>query len=158
MPNVNHPTDPNQLTKEETAWLMKAIWAALQSPKWGFFNSKDLETLGKAIASGKALKDLDDTLLNKIWPHMLTVTQHLGVALKHQASLPELPSPTNQATVAADLRPDPRVADPRVADPRVADPRVADPRVAEGLRPDPRVADPRGAEPVNNADHDTELQ
>jgi hypothetical protein len=77
---------PEELTREETAWLMKAIWAALQSPKWGFFNSKDLETLGKAIASGKALKDLDSNLLDKIWPHMLTVTQHLGLALKTQAA------------------------------------------------------------------------
>jgi hypothetical protein len=97
MPDLNHPTDSNQLTKEETAWLMKAIWSALQAPKWGFFNSKDLETLGKAIASGKALKDLDDGLLNKIWPHMLTVTNHLGQALKANAAAPETPSPHEPA-------------------------------------------------------------
>ena len=93
MLDSNHPTPALQLTKEETAWLMKALWAALQAPKWGFFNGKDLETLGKAIASGKELKDLDSSLLNKIWPHLLTVTTHLGLALKQQAEVSEI-SPT----------------------------------------------------------------
>jgi hypothetical protein len=102
MTEINPPADPNQLTKEETAWLMKAIWAALQSPKWGFFNSKDLETLGKAIASGKELKDLDNSLLNKIWPHLLTVTNHLGLALKKQAAVDDAPHVSKPATVAGD--------------------------------------------------------
>ena len=93
---------PEELTREETAWLMKAIWAALQSPKWGFFNSKDLETLGKAIASGKALKDLDSNLLDKIWPHMLTVTQHLGLALKKQAASNDAPQAPKPQTAAGD--------------------------------------------------------
>ena len=116
MPDLNHPADPNQLTKEETAWLMKAIWTALQSPKWGFFNSKDLETLGKAIASGKALKDLDESLLNKIWPHMLTVTNNLGRALKQQAAAPDVdldlpktepsPVPTTTTTTTTTTTPE----------------------------------------------------
>jgi hypothetical protein len=106
MTTVNHPTDPNQLTKEETAWLMKAIWTALQSPKWGFFNSKDLETLGKAIASGKTLKDLDESLLNKIWPHLLTVTNTLGRALKQQASEPA-PDLTRTETKITENSPSP---------------------------------------------------
>ncbi len=92
-----------QLTKEETAWLMRALWSALQAPAWDAGNRKDLQKLGEALISGKSLKDLPDDLLERIFPHLKTVTLHLGAALKTKAneddtmiptSIPASPAPT----------------------------------------------------------------
>lgn len=73
------------LTKEETAWLMKTLWAALQAPNWADGNKKDLSKLGEALLSGKTLKELPDDLLGRIFPNLKTVTLHLGAALKARA-------------------------------------------------------------------------
>jgi len=78
-------TEQTTLTKEETAWLMRALWAALQAPAWESGNKKDLQKLGEALISGKTLKELPDDLLNRIFPHLKTVTLHLGAALKAKA-------------------------------------------------------------------------
>ena len=85
---TQNPTDEEieevaqSLTREEIAWLMKIDWRSLQAPKWTFKNKKDLEKLGEALFSGKELKDLDEATLDRIFPHLVKVVQHLGAALK----------------------------------------------------------------------------
>jgi hypothetical protein len=86
------PTQPvTPLTREETAWLMRIIWLAMQAPKWTFQVRKDLEKFGEAIASGKELKDLDSALLDRIFPYLVTIINHLAQALKRRAGEPEAP-------------------------------------------------------------------
>jgi hypothetical protein len=87
------------LTKEETAWLMRALWGALQAPPWDAGNRKDLQKLGEAIISGKSLKELPNDLLERIFPHLKTVTLHLGAALKAKAY--EEDATTSTATTTA---------------------------------------------------------
>jgi hypothetical protein len=81
---VGEETEP--LAREETAWLMRAIWEALQSPDWASQNRKDIEKLGEALYSGKELRDLGDKILDRIFPHLVTVTTHLGDALAAKAA------------------------------------------------------------------------
>lgn len=70
-----------KLTKEETAHLIRELWGALQAPGWTRQNRKDLEKIGEAIYSGRSLKDLDDDLYDRIFPHLVIVATHLGNAL-----------------------------------------------------------------------------
>jgi hypothetical protein len=83
------------LAKEEIAFLIKALWAALQAPGWTFKNRKDLEKLGEAIFSGKSLKEVDDALYDRIFPHLVLVAAHLGNTLRSQ--VPD--SPYHEITV-----------------------------------------------------------
>ena len=87
--------DTHNFTNEEIVFLLKAVWAALQSPGWTFKNRKDLEKIGEAIFSGKELKDLDDSLYDRIFPHLKTVAIHLGRTLRD--TLPD-EGPQTQAT------------------------------------------------------------
>ena len=87
------------LTKEETAWLMKIDWRSLQSPKWTFQNKKDLEKLGEALFSGKDLKDLDNDILDRIFPHLVKVAQTLGALLK--LGMPGRATPTTNTGINA---------------------------------------------------------
>jgi hypothetical protein len=75
-------TDVKTLTKEEIAHLIRTLWSSLQAPAWTHKNRRDLEKLGEAIFSGKSLKDLDDTLYDRIFPHLVTVATHLGNVLR----------------------------------------------------------------------------
>jgi hypothetical protein len=100
------PTNPpsvetDLLSREETAWLMKAVWSALQSPAWTFQNKKDLEKLGEALFSGKALKDLDEKTLDRIFPHLVTVTQHLRADLKAKRWMSEQKSPGSPSELSS---------------------------------------------------------
>jgi hypothetical protein len=76
------------MSPADIAWLMNAIWASLQSPDWRFSNRKDLEQLGTAIYSGKKLKELDPQLLNRLFPHIKTITLHLANLLTHHVPRP----------------------------------------------------------------------
>ena len=77
------------LSKEEIAFLIKGLWTALQAPGWTFKNRKDLEKLGEAIFSGKSLKEVDDDLYDRIFPHLVLVATSLGNTLRSQ--VPESP-------------------------------------------------------------------
>jgi len=88
-PDSSEKTLLPPLSKEEIAFLIKAIWAALQAPGWTFKNRKDLEKLGEAIFSGKSLKEVDDALYDRIFPHLVLVATHLGDTLRSQ--VPESP-------------------------------------------------------------------
>jgi hypothetical protein len=74
-------TSDQQLAQGDIAWLINAIWEALQSPGWTFANRKDLEKLGEAIFSAKKLSQVDDKLLTRLLPHLRTIATHLGKAL-----------------------------------------------------------------------------
>lgn len=114
-------TEQTALTKEETAWLMRALWAALQAPAWESGNRKDLQKLGEALISGKTLKELPEDLLNRIFPHLKTVTLHLGTALKAKAyeddnasatapASPSAPAPAPAASQASSSGPSPHLS------------------------------------------------
>ena len=110
-------------TNEEIVFLLKAVWAALQSPGWTFKNRKDLEKIGEAIFSGKELKDLDDALYDRIFPHLKTVAIHLGKTLRDtEPTAPSTPSeatspaaPTTTVTTAAPAAPIAAVTTPPTA-------------------------------------------
>jgi hypothetical protein len=73
----------SDLSNGEIAWLIKILWASLQAPGWTNKTRKDLEKLGEGLYSGKSLKELDDALYERIFPHLVTVAKHLGNAIKN---------------------------------------------------------------------------
>lgn len=93
MPADEAPTDLKKLTKEETAHLIRTLWSALQAPGWTIKNRRDLEKLGEALLSGKSLKELDDALYDRIFPHLVAVATHLGHALRTTSSERTQPDP-----------------------------------------------------------------
>lgn len=76
------------LNKEELAYLIKAVWEALQAPSW---SKDDLIEFGKAIFGKTALKDLDPKKFNRLFPFLKTIAEHLGTRLK-EAVLPTPPT------------------------------------------------------------------
>lgn len=99
--STSDQTSPlESLTKEEIAWLIKLMWASLQAPAWTYKSQKDLAKIGEAIASGKSLKDINDDLYNRIFPHLVTIATHLGIALK-TSSPPEPATETVSASTLA---------------------------------------------------------
>jgi len=94
------------LGKEEIAFLIKAMWRALRAPGWTFANRKDLEKIGEAIFAGKDLRDIDDRLYDRIFPHLVTIATSLGNTLlnyeRHEpASAPAAPTPTTARIATA---------------------------------------------------------
>jgi hypothetical protein len=89
-PQEAHQLPPTEdiatFTNEEIIFLLRALWDSLQSPGWTFKNRKDLEKIGEAIFSGKKLKELDDALYDRIFPHLKTVAIHLGKILRNSQS------------------------------------------------------------------------
>jgi hypothetical protein len=86
-----------EMAKEDVAWLMNALWESLQAPGWTFGNRKDLEKLGEAIFSGKKLKEVDDKLLTRLFPHLKTITLHLGNMLMRHEPKTQAPKAEAQA-------------------------------------------------------------
>jgi len=89
--------EENALSKEEIAWLIKILWPALQAPDWKKQSLRDLEKFSEAIRSGKSLKELDDSLYERIFPHLAKVATHLGLALKK--SVPSKETSSQPATI-----------------------------------------------------------
>lgn len=87
-----------EMAKEDVAWLMKSLWESLQSPGWTFANRKDLEKLGEAIFSGKKLKEVDDKLMTRLFPHLKTITLHLGALLMNHESKSQVAPTTTEAS------------------------------------------------------------
>jgi hypothetical protein len=79
---ISTPEADATLSTGEVAWLIKILWPALQAPNWKTQSRKDLEKLGEALYSGKSLKELDDPLYNRIFPHLVKVATNLGRAIK----------------------------------------------------------------------------
>jgi hypothetical protein len=108
-PEETPPAQPDPpLTREEIAFLIKALWAALKSPGWTFKTRKDLEKLGEALFSGKELRELDDALYERLAPHLVTIATHLGTTLRtkspaapREAAEPPPAETTGETAVAA---------------------------------------------------------
>ncbi len=90
------------MSPADIAFLMNALWESLQAPGWTFSNRKDLEKLGEAIYSGKKLKEVDNQLLTRLFPHLKIITVHLGELLmqrshklesEHKAEMPSTQEP-----------------------------------------------------------------
>jgi hypothetical protein len=74
------PTTPT-LSKEEQAFLMKALWESLQVPSW---NRDDLIDLGKLIFAKKSLKEIasqDEKKFARLFPHLVAMVNHLGAKI-----------------------------------------------------------------------------
>ena len=94
-----------EMAKEDVAWLMKALWESLQAPGWTFANRKDLEKLGEAIFSGKKLKEVDDKLMTRLFPHLKTITLHLGTLLMNHEPKTQAPKTETQASNQTETTP-----------------------------------------------------
>ena len=146
MSTSEQPTPMETLTKEEIAWLIKIMWVSLQAPAWTYKNQKDLGKIGEAIASGKSLKDLDDGLYNRIFPHLVTIATHLGIALKTSSP----PEPATEPTSA-------HVPTPAVAPHRASSPILAQAEASASLaKPAVAEASPVEASPVETGPSATE--
>jgi hypothetical protein len=77
----NETTGENEdmnLSKEEKAFLIKALWESLQAPAW---TKDDLIEFGKAIFAKKSLKKMDDKTFVQILPFLEAVTVAFGKRL-----------------------------------------------------------------------------
>lgn len=75
--------EESSLTKEEKAFLIKALWKALQSPSW---TKDNLIELGKAIFAKQTLKEMPDARFEIIYPKLVSIAESLGVQLAEQAA------------------------------------------------------------------------
>ncbi len=76
--------EESTLSKEEKAFLMRAIWKALQTPSW---TKDDLVELGKAIFVKQSLKEMPDKRFEIIYPNLVKIVESLGVQLAEQAAV-----------------------------------------------------------------------
>lgn len=75
-------SEESVLNKEEKAFLMKALWKALQSPTW---TKDDLIEFGKAIFSKLTLGKMSEKTFDRILPFLSKITDSLGQQLSEQA-------------------------------------------------------------------------
>lgn len=69
------------ITAEDKKFLVNTIWEALQSPKW---TKNDLIDFGTAIFSKKKLKDIDESVFNKIFPFLEIITLNVSEKLNQK--------------------------------------------------------------------------
>jgi hypothetical protein len=112
------PENPDvPFTNEEIVFLIKAMIASLRAPGWTFKNRKDLEKIGEVVIfGGKELRDLDDALYDRIFPHLKTMAVHLGKILRDTApdepktAAPSTASPASPTSPVPAPAPTPKVA------------------------------------------------
>ena len=78
---MSDPTSNVTLSKEELAWLIKAIIESLEIPDW---TKDDLIEFGKMIwakTSLKILAERDEKLFSRLFPHLTKVATHLGTKI-----------------------------------------------------------------------------
>lgn len=75
--------EESTLSKEEKAFLMKALWKALQTPAW---TKDELVELGKAIFAKETLGKMADKRFEIIYPNLVKIVESLGVQLADQAA------------------------------------------------------------------------
>lgn len=73
---------PVESSKEEKAFLIKAIWKALQTPKW---EKADLITFGTAIFEGAPLSKIAPKTYDAIVPFLIKITDSLEETLTAKA-------------------------------------------------------------------------
>ena len=78
---MSDPTSNVTLSKEELAWLIKAVVESLEVPDW---TKDDLIEFGKMIWAKTTLKSLaerDEKLFGRHFPLLATVATHLGTKI-----------------------------------------------------------------------------
>lgn len=71
-----------EMSKEEKAFLVNAIWTALQAPQW---SKDDLINFGKAIFTRVTLQKMADKTFEQVFPFLSKIADSLGVQLTEQA-------------------------------------------------------------------------
>ena len=106
---MSDPTSNVTLTKEELAWLIKALVESLEIPDW---TKDDLIEFGKMIwakTSLKALAERNEKLFSRLFPLLANVATHLGTKIATvQVSAP----PTSTTTPPTPADPIPVSAPP----------------------------------------------
>ena len=106
---MSDPTSNVTLTKEELAWLIKAIVESLEVPDW---TKDDLIEFGKMIWAKTSLKTLaerNEKLFNRLFPLLAKVATYLGTKIATvQVSAP----PTSTTTPPTPADPIPVSAPP----------------------------------------------
>ena len=123
-------TVPNasSLSREEQAFLIKALWESLQSPLW---IKDDLIELGTLIFAKKSLKDIaaqDEKKFARIFPHLVEIVNHLAAkmmeataaAQAHQAATapPQAPIPPQAPQALGTFKPIAIAGGPQVLAPQ----------------------------------------
>lgn len=70
------------MSKKDKAFLMKALWKALQSPAW---TKDELIAFGWAIFSKKTLSQMPEKTFENIYPLLNSITESLGDQLSKEA-------------------------------------------------------------------------
>ena len=104
---MSDPTSNVTLTKEELAWLIKALVESLEIPDW---TKDDLIEFGKAIFGKTPLKDMDPKKFTQLFPFLKQITDNLGIKLK-EAVLPT-PASTQDAPANQPGNTTPAIANP----------------------------------------------
>lgn len=88
------------MTKQEKAFLLKAIWTSLQAPDW---DKDDLVDFGKAIFTKTQLKDLNEAAFGKFLKYMTQITDKLGLLLAEhsRATIEEIEKKEKEARATA---------------------------------------------------------
>jgi hypothetical protein len=91
---VLHRPASTPLSKEETAFFIRAVWEALLSPLW---LRNDLIDLGKAVHAKTPLAELDARLFERLLPHLTLVAQVLQRLVAQNAATFQAPPATPPA-------------------------------------------------------------
>lgn len=88
-----------ELSKEEKAFFLKAIWQSLQEPEW---TKDDLIEFGKAIFDKESLKTMNDTRFAQIFPFLEKITHALTEKIRtNTITKEETKEPTAEEKAAA---------------------------------------------------------
>lgn len=72
------------MNKEQKAFLMKALWKALQAPQW---TKDDLILFGKTIYSKQTLGKMPEKTFDAVLPFLSAITESLGEQLSKAAEM-----------------------------------------------------------------------
>ena len=154
-------TVPNasSLSREEQAFLIKALWESLQSPHW---NKDDLIDLGKLIFAKKSLKDIaaqDEKKFARIFPHLVEIVNHLAAkmmeataaAQAHQAATapPQAPIPPQAPQALGTFKPIAIAGGPQVLAPQA--PQAPTPSQPAAIQPPAVLPSPVPPTPESGA-------
>jgi hypothetical protein len=90
-------TQPHEMSKADTALLIRAFWDSLLVPAW---KKDDLITLGKLVFAKVPLREIEPELFTRLLlPHLNTIALSLGKRLIN------IPAPATPPAVAASPAP-----------------------------------------------------
>lgn len=101
MTETTKPTPTGELSPEESAFFIKAIWEALIAPSW---TRDDLIELGKVIFAKIPLGRLPDQQFAKLLPYLKTMASTVGKKILEQASAAPSPSPAQASETKPEVK------------------------------------------------------